>query len=205
MKRVFLLGLSLMCLLSCDKSKIANTVKNKDYDKIRDNASSDDNATELTLSEYLLKNGYDKDNDETLQDSELAQIQTLSAVGKSITNLDVLSKMTSLKQADFSGNKIAIAIINAPLLAEINLSNNRLTSLDISRAPKLIDNINVKGNPKLTCVKVASIQRAKLVNEANNIKTDVDNEGKSKVKFETELFVTLTPSFTFVTQSEFIF
>ena len=59
MKRVFLLGLSLMCLLSCDKSKIANTVKNKDYDKIRDNASSDDNATELTLSEYLLKNGYD--------------------------------------------------------------------------------------------------------------------------------------------------
>ena len=115
----------------------------------------------------------------------MAQIQTLSAVGKSITNLDVLSKMTSLKQADFSGNKIAIAIINAPLLAEINLSNNRLTSLDISRAPKLIDNINVKGNPKLTCVKVASIQRAKLVNEANNIKTDVDNEGKSKVKFET--------------------
>ena len=185
MKRVFLLGLSLMCLLSCDKSKIANTVKNKDYDKIRDNASSDDNATELTLSEYLLKNGYDKDNDETLQDSELAQIQTLSAVGKSITNLDVLSKMTSLKQADFSGNKIAIAIINAPLLAEINLSNNRLTSLDISRAPKLIDNINVKGNPKLTCVKVGSIQKTKLLNEANNIKTDVDNEGKAKVKFET--------------------
>ena len=174
-----------MCLLSCDKSKIANTVENKDYNKIRDNASSDDNATELTLSQYLLNNGYDENKDEILQDSELAQIQTLSAVGKSITNLDVLSKMTSLKQADFSGNKIAIAVLNAPLLTEINLSNNRLMTLDISRAPKLIDNINITGNPKLTCVKVASIQRAKLVNEANNIKTDVDNEGKPKVNFAT--------------------
>ncbi|MEB3075233.1 hypothetical protein [Capnocytophaga gingivalis] len=183
MKRVFLLGLSLMCLLSCDKSKIANTIINKDYDKIRDNASSDDSATELTLSEYLLENGYDKDNDGTLQDSELAQIQTLSAVGKSITNLDVLSKMTNLKQADFSGNKIAIAIINAPLLVEINLSNNRLMTLDISRAPKLIDNINITGNPKLTCVKATSIQLTSLRNTSNNIKTDVDNEGKSKVSF----------------------
>ena len=101
MKRVFLLGLSLICLLSCDKSKIANTIENKDYNKIRDNASSDNNAPELTLSEYLLNNGYDKNNDGTLQDRELAQIETLVATGKSITNLDVLSKMTSLKQADF--------------------------------------------------------------------------------------------------------
>ena len=185
MKRVFLLGLSLICLLSCDKSKIANTIENKDYNKIRENPSSDNNAPELTLSEYLLNNGYDKNNDGTLQDRELAQIETLVATGKSITNLDVLSKMTSLKQADFSGNKIAIAVLNAPLLTEINLSNNRLMTLDISRAPKLIDNINITGNPKLTCVKVASIQRAKLVNEANNIKTDVDNEGKSKVNFAT--------------------
>lgn len=185
MKRVFLLGLSLMCLISCDKSKIGNTVINKDYDKIRENPSSNDNAPELTLSEYLLNNGYDKDNDGTLQDRELAQIETFSAVGKSITNLDVLSKMTSLKQADFSGNKIAIAIINAPLLAEINLSNNRLMTLDISRAPKLIDNINITGNPKLTCVKASPIQLTSLKNTANNIKTDVDDAGKSKVNFAT--------------------
>ena len=185
MKKVFLLGLSLMCLLSCDKSKIANTIKNKDYDKIKENPSSDDNAPELTLSQYLLNNGYDKNNDGTLQDSELAQIETLVATGKSITNLDVLSKMTSLKQADFSGNKIAIAVLNAPLLAELNLSNNRLISMDISRAPKLIDNINITGNPKLTCVKATSIQLTSLKNTSNNIKTDVDNEGKSKVDFAT--------------------
>lgn len=185
MKRVFLLGLSLICLLSCDKSKIGNTVINKDYNKIRDNASSDNNAPELTLSEYLLNNGYDKNNDGTLQDRELAQIETLVATGKSITNLDVLSKMTSLKQADFSGNKIAIAVLNAPLLTEINLSNNRLMTLDISRAPKLIDNINVKGNSKLTCVKASFIQVANLKGRANNVKTDVDNEGKSKVSFST--------------------
>ncbi len=185
MKRVFLLGLSLICLLSCDKSKIANTIENKDYNKIRENPSSDNNAPELTLSEYLLNNGYDKNNDGTLQDRELAQIETLVATGKSITNLDVLSKMTSLKQADFSGNKITIAVINAPLLTEINLSNNRLMTLDISRAPKLIDNINIIGNPKLTCVKAEFSQVTKLRGRANNLKTDVDNEGKSKVSFST--------------------
>ena len=185
MKRVFLLGLSLICLLSCDKSKIANTIENKDYNKIRDNASSDNNAPELTLSEYLLNNGYDKNNDGTLQDRELAQIESLKVVGKSITDLDVLARMTNLKQADFSGNKIAIAVLNAPLLTEINLSNNRLMTLDISRAPKLIDNINITGNPKLTCVKAEFSQVTKLRGRANNIKTDVDNEGKSKVKFET--------------------
>ena len=185
MKRVFLLGLSLICLLSCDKSKIANTIENKDYNKIRDNASSDNNASELTLSEYLLNNGYDKNNDRILQDRELAQIYTLSAVGKSITNLDVLSKMTNLKRADFSGNKISVATINAPLLTEINLSNNKLTSLDISKSPKLMDHINGKGNSKLTCVKASFIQVANLKGRANNVKTDVDNEGKSKVSFST--------------------
>ena len=185
MKRIFLIGFGLVCLLSCDKSKIGNTIENKDYAKIRDNASSDDNAPELKLSEYLINNGYDKNNDGTLQDRELAQIETLVATGKSITNLDVLSKMTSLKQADFSGNKIAIAVLNAPLLTEINLSNNRLMTLDISRAPKLIDNINITGNPKLTCVKAEFSQVTKLRGRANNIKTDVDNEGKSKVNFAT--------------------
>ena len=185
MKRIFLIGLGLVCLLSCDKSKIANTIINKDYAKIRDNASSDDSAPELTLSEYLIANGYDKNADGNLQDRELAQIESLIAVGKSITNLDVLSKMTNLKQADFSGNKITVAIINAPLLAELNLSNNRLISMDISRAPKLIDNINITGNPKLTCVKAEAIQLTTIKNRSNNIKTDTDKEGKSKVNFTT--------------------
>lgn len=183
MKRIFLIGFGLVCLLSCDKSKIANTIENKDYAKIRDNSSSDDNAPELTLSEYLITNGYDKNGDGNLQDRELAQIESLVAVGKNITNLDVLAKMTNLKQADFSGNKIAVAIISAPLLTELNLSNNRLISLDISKSPKLIDNINLTGNPKLTCVKTLPIQRTDIKNKAKNLKVDTDKQGKSKVDF----------------------
>ena len=185
MKRIFLIGLGLVCLLSCDKSKIANTIENKDYAKIKNNSSSDDNAPELKLSEYLINNGYDKNGDGNLQDRELAQIESLVVVGKNITNLDVLSKMTSLKQADFSGNKIAIAVLNAPLLAELNLSNNRLISIDISRAPKLIDNINITGNPKLTCVKTLPIQRTDIKNKAKNLKLDTDKQGKAKANFTT--------------------
>ena len=67
MKRIFLIGFGLVCLLSCDKSKIGNTIENKDYAKIRDNASSDDNAPELKLSEYLINNGFDKNGDKVLQ------------------------------------------------------------------------------------------------------------------------------------------
>ena len=89
MKRIFLIGFGFVCLLSCDKSKIGNTIENKDYAKIRDNASSDDNAFELKLSEYLINNGFDKNGDKVLQDRELAQIESLKVVGKSITDLDI--------------------------------------------------------------------------------------------------------------------
>ena len=184
MKRIFLIGFGLVCLLSCDKSKIANTIENKDYAKIRDNASSDDNAPELKLSEYLINNGYDKNGDKVLQDRELAQIESLKVVGKSITDLDVLAKMTNLKQADFSGNKISVASISAPLLTELNLSNNRLITLDISKSPKLIDNINLTGNPKLTCVKTERIQRTTIINKPKNIKVDTDKEGRAKKLFK---------------------
>lgn len=185
MKRIFLIGFGLVCLLSCDKSKIGNTIENKDYAKIRDNASSDDNAPELKLSEYLINNGFDKNGDKVLQDRELAQIESLKVVGKSITDLDVLAKMTNLKQADFSGNKISVASISAPLLTELNLSNNRLIKLDISKSPKLVSNINLTGNPKLTCVKTERIQRTTIKNKPKNIKVDTDTQGKSKANFTT--------------------
>ena len=184
MKRIFLMGLGLVCLLSCDKSKISNTIENKDYAKIRDNASSDDNAPELKLSEYLINNGFDKNGDKVLQDRELAQIESLKVVGQSITDLDVLAKMTNLKQADFSGNKISVASISAPLLTELNLSNNRLIKLDISKSPKLVSNINLTGNPKLTCVKTERIQRTTIINKPKNIKVDTDKEGRAKKLFE---------------------
>ena len=182
MKRIFLIGFGLVCLLSCDKSKIGNTIENKDYAKIRDNASSDDNAPELKLSEYLINNGFDKNGDKVLQDRELAQIESLKVVGKSITDLDVLARMTNLKQADFSGNKISVS---APLLTELNLSNNRLIKLDISKSPKLVSNINLTGNPKLTCVKTERIQLTTIKNKPKNIKVDTDTQGKAKANFTT--------------------
>ena len=184
MRKILLIGLSLVSLVSCDKSKIGNTIENPLYNK-NTNISPDEGAAPLTLKEYLINNGYDKNEDGILQDRELAQIERLDAAGKSITNLDILEKLVNLKQANFANNKIVSANVSNPLITEINLSNNKLMLLDISKAKKLVSNINITGNPKLTCVKTDPIQLTTIKNRPQNIKTDVDKEGKAKVQFAT--------------------
>ena len=69
-------------------------------------------------------------------------------------------------------------------MTELNLSNNRLIKLDISKSPKLVSNINLTGNPKLTCVKTERIQRTTIINKPKNIKVDTDKEGRAKKLFE---------------------
>ena len=56
-----------------------------------------------------------------MQDSELAQIETLMAADKNITSLEGLEKMLTLKKADLSNNKIETATIRNSTLEELNL------------------------------------------------------------------------------------
>ncbi|WP_455004316.1 hypothetical protein [Capnocytophaga gingivalis] len=167
MKRIFVMAIAMISLASCDKSKVENTVINKYYDKINTNTQQ---AT-LTLKDYLLSAGYDRNNDGIMQDSELAQIETLMAADKNITSLEGLEKMITLKKADLSNNKIETATIKNATLEELNLSGNKLVKLDISKAPRLIDKLDIRGNANLNCVQVEIVQLTEL-RGANNFKND---------------------------------
>jgi len=149
MKRIFVMAVAMLSLASCDKSKVENTVINKYYDKI--NTDTNTRQATLTLKDYLLTAGYDRNNDGIMQDSELAQIETLMAADKNITSLEGLEKMLTLKKAD--------------------LSNNKIETLDISRAPRLTDKLDIRGNANLNCVQVEIVQLTEL-RRANNFKTD---------------------------------
>ena len=106
-----------------------------------------------------------------MQDSELAQIETLMAADKNITSLEGLEKMLTLKKADLSNNKIETATIRNSTLEELNLSGNKLVKLDISRAPRLTDKLDIRGNTNLNCVQVEIVQLTEL-RRASNFKTD---------------------------------
>ena len=157
MKRIFVMAVAMVSLASCDKSKVENTVINKYYDKI--NTDTNTRQATLTLKDYLLTAGYDRNNDGIMQDSELAQIETLMAADKNITSLEGLDKMLTLKKADLSNNKIETATIRNSTLEELNLSGNKLVKLDI------------RGNASLNCVQVEIVQLTEL-RKASNFKSD---------------------------------
>ena len=106
-----------------------------------------------------------------MQDSELAQIETLMAADKNITSLEGLDKMLTLKKADLSNNKIETATIRNTTLEELNLSGNKLVKLDISRAPRLTDKLDIRGNANLNCIQVEIVQLTEL-RRASNFKSD---------------------------------
>ena len=162
MKRIFVMAVAMLSLASCDKSKVENTVINKYYDKI--NTDTNTRQATLTLKDYLLTAGYDRNNDGIMQDSELAQIETLMAADKNITSLEGLAKM-------LSNNKIETATIRNTTLEELNLSGNKLVKLDISRAPRLTDKLDIRGNASLNCVQVEIVQLTEL-RRASNFKSD---------------------------------
>ncbi|EGD35051.1 MULTISPECIES: hypothetical protein [unclassified Capnocytophaga] len=159
MKKIFLVVLTLMSVVSCDKTTVNNVVDNPDYTKRKNN--NNNNNTTLSLKEYLLPL-YDANSNGTLERSEIASLTTLDAAGKGLTSLEGLEDLVNLKQANFSGNNIMSATVKNVMLEELDLSNNKLISLDISQAPRLVDKLNVKGNQNLNCVKITQLQLTKF-------------------------------------------
>ena len=182
MRKIFLASLGLVAFFGCNKLNVPNTIENVDYSKMRNSAVSDESTPSQTLESWLLNNGYDTNNNGTLDRSELQLITRIEdAQGKGITDVSILESLPNLKILNLSGNKIEVANIKATGLEELNISNNKLTKLNISLARKLTDKIDVTGNPKLKCIQVDAIQRAALLNTARNFKFDnalKKNDGK---------------------------
>ena len=172
MRKIFLASLSLVLFFGCNKLNVPNTIENADYSKIRNRAVSDESTPSQTLESWLLNNGYDTNNNGTLDRNELQLIPRIDAQGKGITDVSILESLPNLKILNLSGNRIEVANIKATGLEELNISNNKLIKLNISPARRLTDKIDVTGNPNLKCIQVDAIQLAALLNTARNFKFD---------------------------------
>lgn len=169
MKKILLSTLTLLCI-SCDKTSVNNTVENIHYTKRNQailNNNNNTNEPSYTLRQYLLDNGYDTNRNGVLDTNEVTGIIVLNAANKDITSLDGIDNLISLNEANFSGNKIRTATIRVTTLANLNLSNNRLNQLDISGATRLVNKLNITGNPDLLCVKASNNQRNLLTLSSN--------------------------------------
>ncbi len=182
MRKIFLASLGLVLFFGCNKLNVPNTIENKDYGKMRNRAVSDESTPSQTLESWLLNDErYNKNKNNTLENSELQAITRIDAQGKGITDVSILERLPNLKILNLSGNRIEVANINVRGLEELNISNNKLIKLNISSARGLTDKIDVTGNPSLKCIQVDAIQRAALLNTARNFKFDnalKKNDGK---------------------------
>lgn len=182
MRKIFLASLGLVAFFGCNKLNVPNTIENPDANKIRNSAVSDDSTPSQTLESWLLNDErYNKNKNNTLENSELQAITRIDAQGKGITDVSILERLPNLKILNLSGNRIDVANINVRGLEELNISNNKLIKLNISSARGLTDKIDVTGNPNLKCIQVDAIQRAALLNTARNFKFDnalKKNDGK---------------------------
>jgi len=135
--------------------------------------------TATTLEAYLLKNGYDKNNDGKIRkEDQLEGFTDLNLSGKGLTDLQGLEVFTQLETLNASGNNLTEVTLKNRNLTSFNLSNNKLVKLDISNLP-LIGRLpmDVSGNPNLTCVSVGG---NKLIIEQNMKKHKKDAQTQFK-------------------------
>ena len=90
------------------------------------------------ITAYNQKTGEEKTTADKLTDAQLATIETLECKNKDIANATGIEKLTGLDTLDLSENKLtSIDLSKNVLLVNLNLYNNQLTSLDITKNPEL--------------------------------------------------------------------
>ena len=124
----------------------------------------------LSISNNLLSNldlssntsikslGLDKNNIESIDLSQNTKLEILSISNNFLSDID-LSSNTSIKSLGLDKNKIeTIDLSYLTLLSSLNLSANNLSSLDLSLL-SLLNDLDVRINANLTCIKVDSAQK----------------------------------------------
>ncbi|MDO4881022.1 MAG: leucine-rich repeat domain-containing protein [Capnocytophaga sp.] len=149
MKYLFLPLVAIGALIGCSK--------NSSNEENNDGNSSTES---VSLEQWLLNNGYDKNNNSKIDLTEVNSIKELNVAGKKLKDLKALSLFSSLEVLDASNNYISE--IDFPYqsrnLKKIDVHNNQLIKLDISQC-YLLESLNAKENPGLQCVRVNNSQK----------------------------------------------
>ena len=113
---------------------------------------------DLSSNTSIKSLGLDKNNIESIDLSQNTKLEILSISNNFLSDID-LSSNTSIKSLGLDKNKIeTIDLSYLTLLSSLNLSANNLSSLDLSLL-SLLNDLDVRINANLTCIKVDSAQK----------------------------------------------
>lgn len=122
----------------------------------------EDEKASYPLMKYLLEN-YDANKNGSIEEAEIITVEKLDVSNKKLTDLVGIEKLVSLAVLDASNNRLTtIPKIFPKLINDLNISSNKLTSVDIRSFGSLFatgsTKFDVTNNPDLKCIGVNSTQ-----------------------------------------------
>lgn len=131
---------------------------------------------DAALRNALLGQAVDRDRNGKLDEDELA-ITQLDLSGAGIANAGGLERFANLATLDLSGNKLASLDVNVfPDLESLDVSGNKLASLDMSKLG-LLSSLDVSGN-QIKSLNVKALSELTALYAANNKISAIDLSGK---------------------------
>ena len=171
-------------------SKINKYIASNLYKTPANNAFEDDNFYQCVVDAYNSENGTNVAYTDSLSDSQLETITKLSCHTDKIVSAKGVEKLTSLTSLDMTNNQLtSLDISNNPSLTYLSVYYNKLTSLDVSGSPALtylrvsnnqITELDVSNNPALTELQVDNNQLTSL-DVSNNPKLITLDVSKNQI------------------------
>ncbi len=122
---------------------------------------------ELEFDRYLLNN-FDPDGDGTVETAEMEKATVFNVSGMNITSLDgVLEQMPDLDSLDCSNNKLtSLNVSKNKLLTSLNCGGNELSELNLSQN-RFIENLDC-GNNNLSSLDISNASKLVSLDVSNN-------------------------------------
>lgn len=141
---------------------------------------TDDNFYQCVVDVYNEKNGTSVAYTETLTDEQLKSITSLSRSNKNIASSNGLQKLTSLTQLSVSNNQLTSLDLSKHPSLTFGIYNNRLTSLYLSRKVitfvlEFSESLNVDDTSR-------TINKLKEKTTVSDILSNIDTDGTVTIK-----------------------
>ena len=125
------------------------------------------NILDSNFEQALIDLGYDDTLDESVPTNNINDIISLDLSGKQIANLTGIQDFVALSDLNISNNNLtSLDLSSNTALSNLNLSNNNLTGIDISSNTTLT-NLNLSNN-NLTSLDLSSNTALTTLNLASN-------------------------------------
>lgn len=175
---------------AAEPEDLFTTEESEDASQVTTRAASDtvaiNSATfpDATFRSYV-SSTFDKDNSGGLSSSEISAVTEINVSGRNIARLNGIERFTGLTRLNASNNRLSsVDLTRNTKLTYVNLSNNKLTgTLNLSRCTGGLTTIMVNNNSltKLTMPAVSNLRKLDYIDVSNNQFASQANAGLGNI------------------------